>query len=309
MPVTDTTIASWSTTVSDNSPARSDQIGGLLDDQVRNVRSVVRAEAENKQWVRLASAPTFVSATSFSVPGDQRTDFAVGRRVKATLSGSTKYGTILSRNFSGGVTTVTMDWDLETYNGSGESFPTASTLQVDGNATATFVAELRCELYDIAGSNVRIPARVSSSSYDANTSVTTVQFEAGSLPDLNAINPGGVRIGSAGIDNTIAEVQLGAFTPALFQSGWPNTVVAGQFQITADNTVGPFVITLPERQPDADYVPLIQPTDTNTAASGVQWALPNVIDRNTTAFTVVFTSAMTTGPVFTYDYVILRGQP
>ena len=56
------------------------------------------------QWVA-GPAPTFVSTTSFTLVGDQTTDFHAGRRVKTTNSGGTIYSTIKSSTF-GAVTTV-----------------------------------------------------------------------------------------------------------------------------------------------------------------------------------------------------------
>lgn len=59
------------------------------------------------QWVAWAVAPTYVSATSFTVPGDQTSTFHVGRRVKTVNSGGTIYSTISVTAF-GAVTTVTL---------------------------------------------------------------------------------------------------------------------------------------------------------------------------------------------------------
>ena len=59
------------------------------------------------QWVLYGATPTFVSATSFSVTGDQTGTFQVGRRVKTVNSGGTIYGTITASVF-GSVTTVTV---------------------------------------------------------------------------------------------------------------------------------------------------------------------------------------------------------
>lgn len=53
--------------------------------------------------------PTYISATSFSVPGDQTAVLQAGRRLQIVDAGGTKYGTILSSVFSGGVTTITLD--------------------------------------------------------------------------------------------------------------------------------------------------------------------------------------------------------
>lgn len=58
------------------------------------------------QWV-VGPAPTYVSATSFTLAGDQTSTFQPGRRVKTTNSGGTVYSTISTSVF-GAVTTVTV---------------------------------------------------------------------------------------------------------------------------------------------------------------------------------------------------------
>lgn len=61
------------------------------------------------EWVT-GTTPTYLSGTQFSVVGDQRITYHIGRRVKCVASGSTVYGTISSSAF-GTVTTVTVTID------------------------------------------------------------------------------------------------------------------------------------------------------------------------------------------------------
>lgn len=60
------------------------------------------------QWILYGAAPTYISAVSFSVVGDQTNTFQVGRRLKSTNSGGTVYSTISDSSFAAGVTTVTV---------------------------------------------------------------------------------------------------------------------------------------------------------------------------------------------------------
>jgi hypothetical protein len=66
----------------------------------------VTAQAGN-EWVAPGLSPTYISATSFSLTGDQRTIFHVGRRLKTTNSGGTIYSTITAVAFTS-LTTVTV---------------------------------------------------------------------------------------------------------------------------------------------------------------------------------------------------------
>lgn len=65
------------------------------------------------QWVAFTAAPTFVSATSFTLAGDQTNTFQVGRRVKSTNTGGTGYHTITATAYASGtnLTTVTVSND------------------------------------------------------------------------------------------------------------------------------------------------------------------------------------------------------
>jgi hypothetical protein len=60
------------------------------------------------QWVTFAGTPTYLSATSFSLAGDQTPTFQVGRRLKSANSGGTIYSTIATSSFGAGVTTITV---------------------------------------------------------------------------------------------------------------------------------------------------------------------------------------------------------
>jgi hypothetical protein len=62
------------------------------------------------QWVDSGVTPTYVNATSFTLPGDQTTEFQVNRRIKATVTAGTEYGYISASVF-GALTTVTVVLD------------------------------------------------------------------------------------------------------------------------------------------------------------------------------------------------------
>jgi hypothetical protein len=62
------------------------------------------------EWIVSSLTPTFVDGTHFTVPGNQTTTFTVNRRVYATVTAGTIYGSITASSFSG-VTTVTVVWD------------------------------------------------------------------------------------------------------------------------------------------------------------------------------------------------------
>lgn len=63
------------------------------------------------QWVQSGLTPTFVSATQFTLPGDQTSAFHVNRRLKLLVTAGTVYGYISVSAFAA-LTTVTVVLDL-----------------------------------------------------------------------------------------------------------------------------------------------------------------------------------------------------
>jgi hypothetical protein len=66
--------------------------------------------SSSSEWQSFTNSPTYISGTSFSVAGNQTAILTVGRRIKATVTAGTVYGTIVSSSF-GTVTTVTLAMD------------------------------------------------------------------------------------------------------------------------------------------------------------------------------------------------------
>lgn len=71
------------------------------------------AVAAQDEWIASGLTPTYVSATSFTLAGDQTSAFHVGRKVKTTNSGGTIYSKIVTTAY-GALTTVTVANDSGT---------------------------------------------------------------------------------------------------------------------------------------------------------------------------------------------------
>jgi hypothetical protein len=83
---------------------------GVLQRTIDSISGINDASVSISQWVTFGSAPTYISATSFSVAGDQTGSFQIGRRIQATVTAGVVYGTITAAVF-GTVTTVTVTID------------------------------------------------------------------------------------------------------------------------------------------------------------------------------------------------------
>jgi hypothetical protein len=77
---------------------------------VDNVDGINDASITLDQWIASGVTPTYVSATTFTVPGDQTTAFHANRRIKALVTAGTVYGYISASVF-GALTTVTVVLD------------------------------------------------------------------------------------------------------------------------------------------------------------------------------------------------------
>ena len=95
-----------------------------------SVPAVESLTFSNSEWTD--TTPTswvYISGTSFSISGDKRTEFQVGRRLKATSSGII-YGRITDSTYSSPNTTVTVAWDSGSLNSGGITAMQISTATV-----------------------------------------------------------------------------------------------------------------------------------------------------------------------------------
>lgn len=73
-----------------------------------NIRGIGDVTATTSEWTPSGFVPTYISATSFTVPGDQTSVLQPGRGLQIVDSGGTKYGWIKTSVF-GALTTVVLD--------------------------------------------------------------------------------------------------------------------------------------------------------------------------------------------------------
>ena len=78
-------------------------VGGTYDNisGINDIASGVLSE-----WQATNLTPTYISATQFTVPGNQTATFTTNRRVQAPISVGTAYASVTSSSFGAGVTTV-----------------------------------------------------------------------------------------------------------------------------------------------------------------------------------------------------------
>jgi len=80
---------------------------GIAYDNVLGINDPSGQVTPNTEWVATGLTPSFISSTSFSVPGNQTALFPIGERVKTTNTGGTAFSTVSAVSFSTN-TTVTV---------------------------------------------------------------------------------------------------------------------------------------------------------------------------------------------------------
>lgn len=83
---------------------------GVTQWTIDNVTGVAVTTPAQSEWETLATTPTYINATQFTVPGDQTTALHLGRRVRLPCTGGVRYGVISVSAFTT-LTTVTVELD------------------------------------------------------------------------------------------------------------------------------------------------------------------------------------------------------
>ena len=136
----------------------------------------------NDQWVG-GPAPTYVSASTFTLVGDQTTEFHVGRRLKTTNTGGTVYGTISVSAYTS-LTTITIITDSSTLDSGlsavsyGFLTQTNKSLPLDASAVYIGTAQGTADVLTVAAVpklhllNDKTAIRVKSAAANATTTPT-----------------------------------------------------------------------------------------------------------------------------------------
>jgi hypothetical protein len=106
----------WSTTPANNASAGAidwaeGQPPSTVNDSARQMMADVATWFQSPEWLNYGLTPTYVSGTQFTLAGNQTTIYSVGRRVKASVTAGTVYGTITASAYTS-LTTVTVTWDI-----------------------------------------------------------------------------------------------------------------------------------------------------------------------------------------------------
>lgn len=185
MPIKDYSTTAANNTLTPPNGAPEGMAAGLVNNTIRQIMADTRSWYEGGGWCDLAHVPTFISATSFTIPTDVTAFYAVGRRIRmyGTTMG-TLYGFITASTYSVPNTTVTVVLDSGALTSNLSRVDLAFTDQevqkiVDGAVTATMINHFRNPFMEIA---------------QRGTSGTVNAGASGYTLDGWAVNPTGANV-------------------------------------------------------------------------------------------------------------------
>jgi hypothetical protein len=112
MPIKDYSTTAANNTLTPPNGAPEGMAAGLVNNTIRQIMADTRLFYESGGWCDLGHVPTFVSATSFTIPTDVTAFYGVGRRIRmyGAIMG-TFHGNITASAYSAPNTTVTVVLD------------------------------------------------------------------------------------------------------------------------------------------------------------------------------------------------------
>jgi len=235
-------------------------------DNISGVNDVVLSAATVSEWVITNLTPSYISSTSFSVPGNNTATFQPNRRVQIAVTAGIIYGYVETSTFGAGITTVVVQVD-STVIDSGISSVNVGLLdsvhpsypqQLLAMNSPVSVASAATTLIGKAlSANVIVTGTVTITAFDAEIAgiIKLVRFDGVLTLTHNAttlILPGGANITTAAGDQAIfrslgsgnwecTEYQIKALAPGNvnFATNATNaTNVVGSGTISATTTGG-----------------------------------------------------------------------
>ncbi len=195
------------------------------------------------EWIASGFAPVYSSASQFSTAADSITTFQVGRRIQATVSAGTVYGTVTSSSYNGSATTINVQMDSGMALDSGLSAVNVGFLGGTHPSTPSPIPYLTLQAVNfpagvvsnaaLSGPRVKVTTFTSSGTFtpSANVSLTKITCVGGGGAGGGtlATSSGQYAAGGGGGSGTAI---VGWFTPAQIGASQTVTVGAGGAGVT-----------------------------------------------------------------------------
>lgn len=203
--------------------------GGVTQITIDNISGINDTSTTVDEWSDSGLTPTYVSATSYTVVGDQTSALHIGRRQKFTVTAGTVYGRIINSVFTT-LTTVTAQMD--------------GSQVLDSGLTAVQNAVLRANVLSLpvragtASGTDTYAASLGLARYvrDDQYSITFTNANATTTPTLNSDSLGAKTIVKHG-STALAVGDISAGHKALLRYDGTNLVLLNPVVVDASTTV------------------------------------------------------------------------
>ena len=169
------------------------------------------------EWTNVAGTPSFISSTSFSIPGNLVSVFTVNRRMMISVTAGTVYAYVTASSFGAGVTTVTLQPDSTPIDSGisqvmvgllNSSPPSVPQQYMAANARINVASAATTPIGAALSVNVNVTGAVTITAFDTVLAgiVRFVRFDAALTLTYNAaslILPGAANITTAAGDQAV----------------------------------------------------------------------------------------------------------
>lgn len=150
---------------------------GVTLRSIDNIAGINDASVSQSEWVESGLTPTYISAVSFSVPGDQTGILQIGRRLRTQNTSGFIFSSITNSVFAAGVTTVTVVNDSGVLD-AGLSSVAYSLLSADDPSIPAIYAKLASPIF------TGDPQAPTPADGDEDTSIATTGFVASGMASV-----------------------------------------------------------------------------------------------------------------------------
>lgn len=259
-------IGRWSTAAGSNNTAAPDGWPeGMLPSQVNNcareMMASIRTAFEDLQYVDQDFTPTFITASSFSVPGNQTSAVHIGRRLKCfdATAGVQQviYGTVVSVSFTA-VTTIHIEADAGSLTSSLSSFGISVIANTPNNALPRNLVLTVSSVTVLGGMSISGSLAASSLAISGNASISGNMSIAGNLSVSGSC------------------VALNAAKAFVTWSGGATTIIAGYNTASLSISTGPsgfliYRVNFTNALSSVNYIPLATFPNTLNFGGGKRW--------------------------------------
>jgi len=330
MAVDENLITEWERdylTADTNSPQdNTGDINALLDDHMRNYKSVVRLEADNKPWFEpfppgtLFTHDFLVSGDNITISGGNHTAvLEVGRRLRITFDDGVAQtevgGYVVSATHNAGPNTTTLhfnsqrvrdDFTTRVYLGSDDLRVTIPGVGPSGGRVLLLYNDTILFRGDLPVADGRMFTR-GPVFWDPIMDGYNITF--GTLGSQVSILPEDTPwvFGHRMIESTtaITSFEVGSINR---ESANQQTHQSGSVQMLGNGTVGPYEVTLPLQHVNGNYQVHLQVTgishDPPTAPSTYNALLLSVETKTANSFTIRPADVIAIGNIITVDWII-----